>query len=125
VRRCSRCHRTDHNVRTCKVELNPELKLDIRPISKELELGHKILAEQRKIVEREEINGVLPNAGYWIISPKRKKIAGKISSVKRNGEIVWKSSLGAVMTTKQSLFSQSDYCYVTDLEPEMLRWNII
>jgi hypothetical protein len=132
-RKCSICNTLGHNARTCPEKDKPiEQSLNVKPTStlseakkKEKELGHSILAAQKKKVEREEINGLTPQKGLWVINSTSRKIAGKIVKVKRNGDIVWKSSSGASIVTNQQKIREEGYSYLTDLEPEMLKWKII
>lgn len=127
---CSVCNTVGHNARGCPSKNQPiiETKAETsfsKAKAKQKELGHKILAEKKKKVEREEIDGLAPQKGLWIVHHLRKKIAGKISKVKRNGEVVWKSALGAIISTDQQKLIKEGYSYIKDLEPEMLRWKII
>jgi hypothetical protein len=127
-RKCSICFTRGHNSRTCPNKNKPVAQSTStfsRRKEKEKELGHKLLAEKRKKVEREEIDGLVPTAGLWVVHHKRKKIAGKIVKVKRNGDIIWRSAGGASVTTAQETLIDEGYSYITDLEPEMLRWRII
>lgn len=122
---CSRCGRIGHTAPRCSSELNPDVEIDTKPINKDRELGHKLLEKQTETVEREEIDGLVPATGLWIINHTRQKIAGKILYVKKDGRVVWKSALGATTATQQNIFKQEGYSYCKDLEPEMLSWNII
>jgi hypothetical protein len=122
---CSQCGRTGHTRQTCKTELNPGIEIDTSAINKDRELGHKLLKESKQKVEREEIDGLVPATGLWIVNHSRKKIAGKICYVKRTGEVVWKSALGATTATPQEVFKKEEYSYLENLEPEMLSWNIV
>lgn len=132
ARKCGVCGKKGHNARTCprnkKVELEP---IDVQPVisfsdaqAKKKEQAHKLLQQQNQKVERQEIDGLLPAAGLWIINYKTKRIAGKITQVKRNGDVTYHTSLGASVSTKQEDLKKYGYSYIQDLEPEMLRWRV-
>lgn len=132
ARKCGVCGKKGHNARTCprnkKVELEP---INVQPVisfsdaqAKKKEQAHKILKEQNQKVERQEIDGLIPVAGLWIVNIKRKRIAGKITQVKRNGEVTYHTALGASVSTAQERLKEAGYSYIQDLEPEMLRWRV-
>ena len=126
MRYCSKCKQAGHNARTCTtpVNANPEI---IVKTSKMVELGHKIIEAENKVEERVEIGGILPAKGLWILNLKTKRVAGRISKVKQNGDIIYRSSLGAIMTTPQNKFIDEGYVYFEpeDLEPEMMKWEVL
>ena len=134
ARKCSICHKPGHNSRTCSKRLQKSTNsepIDIQPVisfsdaqTKKKEQAHKLLQQQNQKVERQEIDGLLPAAGLWIINYKTKRIAGKITQVKRNGDVTYHTSLGASVSTKQEDLKKYGYSYIQDLEPEMLRWRI-
>jgi len=129
-RRCGICGGIGHNARSCSEKDKPlvvaqSVSTQSRAKKKEKELGHKLLAEKNKKVDREEIDGLIPAKGLWIVHHPRKKIAGKIVKVKKNGDVVWRSALGASITTPQNSFKEEGYSYLIDLEPEMLLWKIV
>jgi len=113
TRKCGRCNQTGHDIRRCSVNLE------------EIPEGHRLLLEQKQKVDRiPDKNGVEPHKGLWVVSYSRKKIAGKIIQVKKTGEIVWENMRGAYITSQPSTFKDSDYVYC-DLEPNMLKWEVI
>jgi len=105
-RRCSVCGEYGHNKATCK------------------QFGREVLAEQTQKVDRIEVNGIVPQKGLWILSEIKKKIAGKIVQVKRDGRIVWKGINGICVTQQQEEIINNNYIY-SELEPEMLLWNVV
>jgi hypothetical protein len=127
-RKCSICNTFGHYASTCPNKDKPVIEA---PSSfsaakqKKKELGHQLLKEKNKKVDRVEVDGLTPQKGLWLVNFKRKKIAGKIVQVKRNGSVVWKCALGALNTTPQERLIEMEYSYIQDLEPEMLNWKII
>jgi len=130
-RKCSICSTLGHNAATCP-DKNKTIEEIIgtksslsRAAKKEKELGHQILKDKKKKVERIEIDGLIPQKDMWLVNLKRKKIAGKICKVKRNGDIVWRSVLSATVITPQEKMIENGYSYLKDLEVEMLGWEIV
>lgn len=100
-RLCSKCKLSGHNSKTCK-----------GPIP----IGHQLLIESKKKAPREEINGIKPGKGLWIINRDKKKIAGQIDFVKRNGIIVWHSTTAnALVESKPETFKDSGYEYTKEI----------
>ena len=134
ARKCSVCHKPGHNSQTCPKRLKKSINsepINVQPVisfsdaqTKKKEQAHKILKEQNKKVERQEIDGLLPATGLWIVNIKRQRIAGKITQVKRNGEVTYHTALGASVSTPQERLKEAGYSYIQDLEPEMLRWRV-
>jgi len=115
-RKCSVCNKIGHNARTCPNKNKTQ---------ENIPMGHQILQEQKKKIQRKDIDGIIPKKGMWLINPKTKKVAGKISYINKKGEIVWEDSLGTFITSSHETISNSGYKYVDIIEPSMLRWNIV
>lgn len=126
-RKCSLCEQPGHNVRNCPSK--PKKPEPVKPKKAgrktDKEIGRAILAKEGKKEARQEIAGLKPKTGLWIINVERKKIAGRITQVKRNGDIVRKTAHGATIATPQKLLKEEGYSYVEQLEVEMLIWRIM
>src|SRR3990167_7842922 len=106
MRVCSNCKKPGHNVRRCR------------------ELGRQIIQEQNQKIDREPDQfGNLPKAGLWIISVERKKIAGKISQIKKNSNVLWKGVYGDLHEHSVEFLKNNRYCFL-ELEPEHLIFDI-
>lgn len=133
-RKCSICNTFGHNARGCPNKNKPieeTLNIDTVSISsaarkrKEKQLGRQILEEQNKKVERVEVDGQIPKRGLWLVNTEKQKVAGKISKVKRDGTVLWKDCLGAIIPTNQNTLIEQGYSYIEELEVEMLSWKIV
>ena len=82
TRKCSRCEQVGHQKRTCQTDLDsiPE--------------GHRLRLEQRQGIRVPDKEGTNPRKSMWIVSRSRKKVAGKIVQVKKDGTVVWEDILG-------------------------------
>ena len=101
---CSTCEKPGHTAKTC-----PGI----------IPTGHQILIDSKKKAPREEINGIKPSKGLWIINRDKKKIAGQIDFIKRNGIIVWHSTASsALVESKPETFKNSGYEYIKDVPQE-------
>ena len=117
ARRCGKCGLTGHYKSTCGTQTQP---------THNIPKGHQILAEQNKKVDRvEDETGNIPKKGLWVLSPEKKKIYGQILYVKRSGEIVWQSIMGANVESSQQMLLENK-CIYGELEPIMLRdWKMV
>ena len=129
MRVCSICRTSGHNKQTCKSEI---AKQHLEDFEKEQskrktlsEVGREIIAQENKVVDREPDDlGTLPQKGLWIVSLDRKRIAGKISQVKKDGTILWVDIYNCLIESSPQTIKKANYKFV-ELEPYHLSYEII
>ena len=120
-RQCQQCLGYGHKKRTC---LGQAGKPDNSTRKSLVDIGREILAEQKKKVERIEVDGITPATGLWLVNPTRKRCAGMISRVKRTGEILWHDFYGMNAYSKQKDLINDGYKYLADM-PSGEDWSYL
>lgn len=107
MKTCSNCGVEGHNIRGCK------------------SLGRQIIQQENQKIDRiPDDLGTIPKAGLWLINPGRKRIAGKISQVKKNGDIVWNDVYGTVIESTPETIKEGNYLFL-ELEPKHLLFEVV
>ena len=55
-----------------------------------------------------------PTKGLWLVHPKKGRVYGQITEVRRNGTVVWKGSYGQPVTTRPSTLIDGGYQYAEE-----------
>lgn len=127
MRVCGQCRMPGHNKATCKVVINDTSNL----VSEEAgtgrslqEIGREILKQQNVVVERtpDEI-GTIPRTGLWLVNLQRKRVAGKISQVKKEGTILWTDCWGCLIESEPETIKLGGYLYL-ELESPHLMYEV-
>lgn len=126
---CKNCGKQGHYQKKC-----PNKSTTPAPENKDLgqgerktlkEIGREILEQQNQKVEREpDVLGTIPVKGLWIVNIKRRRVAGKISQIKKDGMILWTDAYGGFCETSPIVIKDAGYCYL-ELESIHLQYEVI
>lgn len=122
---CKNCGRAGHYAKTCTNNdlstLPPEKVETGRSLR---EIGQKIIEQENAVVERVPDDfGTIPAAGLWLVNFARRRVAGKISQVKKTGEILWVDCWGCSVESDPKTIQDGGYKYV-QLEAPYLMFEI-
>lgn len=119
---CKKCKLSGHNSATCKATAQTTNEESSGRSLKEI--GRAILEKEEQKVPREpDLVGTIPEKGLWLINPVRKRIAGKISQIKKNGDILWIDAYGCFIETPPETIKEGGYLYL-DLEAPHLLFEV-
>lgn len=116
-RTCKKCGGIGHDSRNCTSDFVKE--------DEEIPIGHQILQQQKEKVDRIPINNIVPQKGMWIVNVEKQRVAGRISYVKRTGEIVWEDCYMTLIESDPKVFVENGYEYACTIDPIMLRWSVV
>ena len=122
---CKNCGKDGHYAKTCSNNdlstLEPEKVETGRSLR---EIGQKILKQENTVVERApDALGTVPAKGLWLVNLDRKRIAGKISQVKKTGEILWIDHWNCLIESSPETIKAGGYLFI-DLEPKHLSFEV-
>lgn len=112
MRHCRKCNLSGHNSATCKY-----VPCESQPKSLK-EIGREILQQDSIKAPRIEIDGLTPRRGLFIINATKKRCAGKILRIKKNGNVLWQTFHGVIVESKQSVLIAEHYKYSVDIPKE-------
>jgi len=119
--KCGKCGRLGHNIRNCTLESSEQPREDnFRKTLKDI--GREILEQQQKKIGKIDIDGVQPKKGLWVVNPLTKRVAGKISRIKKNGLLVIDKGKDCTFNTTQEAIIRSGYKYYQN-KPQGEGWS--
>jgi len=84
-------------------------------LTEDREHGHELLEKERTRVECETVGGVKPARGLWVFHPEKRKLAGRITMVRRTGAIVLRNYFGALFETTGDKLDTNGYTLAEQL----------
>jgi hypothetical protein len=119
MRQCGNCGKTGHNARTCgRIDRNQKAESETENIEPNV---NEAASSVEYNSDPDNPYFDQPKRGLWVVSPARKRIAGKILYVKSTGEVVYENVFGAHVESKQETIAEAKYKYI-DLTARHLRW---
>lgn len=127
MRVCSNCNKPGHYKPRCPNKLSPapENNISEQGERKTLkDIGREILEQQNQVFERiPDDFGTIPKTGLWLINLERKRIAGKISQIKKDGTILWSDCYSTLIESDPKMILEAGYKYL-ELESQHLMFEI-
>lgn len=122
---CKRCGQNGHYQKCCPNNDLSTLNLEKVDTGKSIrDIGRAILEKENAVVERVPDDlGTVPQKGLWLVNVDRKRVAGKISQVKKTGEILWSDCYSALIESDPKMILAAGYRYL-ELESHHLIFEI-
>ena len=124
ARHCKNCSQPGHYTPRC-----PQTKIaqsilatPIESSGRSLkEIGRAIIEKEQQVVPREpDMSGTIPSAGLWLVNVDRKRVAGKISQVKKDGTILWTDCWNCLIESSSAVIKAGGYRYLDLQAPHLL-----
>ena len=124
MRKCGNCGKPGHYTPRCTENNNVSAPVEEKEKTV-YDVGREILQKQNQVVDRvPDDYGTIPKTGLWLINLERKRIAGKISQVKKNGDILWCDVYGGFVESTPQTIKDGGYLYL-ELETPHLMFEVV
>src|SRR3990167_6685990 len=119
---CKNCGKDGHYSKTCRNNILSTLEPEKVDTGRSLrEIGQKIIDQENAVVERiPDDLGTVPAKGLWLVNLDRKRVAGKISQVKRDGTILWCDVWGCLIESEPKTIQAGGYKYLELEAPHLM-----
>lgn len=123
---CKCCGKQGHYQKKCPNKLSPAPENNSGQGERKTlkDIGREILEQQNQVVERTPDDlGTIPKTGLWLVNVDRKRVAGKISQVKKDGTILWSDCWATLIESDPKTILAAGYKYL-ELQSYHLMFDI-